>query len=587
MSEKGYVESIDNPDGIKIKSKIMIPLMDETKLVGIATAYSTVKQIKNFSLEDLEVFNAVTPQIVNAIYKIETLSSSDKSEKSDEVHYNRRSTDTLENLESIKQERENTQTPQEVLDFVSNIVHDIRTPSNGLFGFLEILEEQIQDERLKKYILHAKESASLISELTTSILDSVSMKREVSKSKIEIVSPFKFFGDIAEIFSATMFQKQISYNVFIDPALPSEIKIESIKLKRIIMNLIGNANKFTNENETIEFSVRYKAKDRKIHILVKDSGIGIAQDKQKQIFEAFKQAEDNTSLEYGGTGLGLAISAGYVKELGGKLLVDSKLDEGSTFHFDIPLEIVNDKIRFEPLNNNEVNIAILMDTKNSFVANNIGRYLVKMGLNVDKIKPVKTLEMLDESVTHLIAFENKISGDTFKLLKSKKIKMLAVEENFLSIDSNNLDEALLISQYGYFADTLYRFIDPKETPRVLIVDDDKLSVALVETILSQEFCIIDIAYDGQEGLDMITQSINAKKPYNIVYLDGNMPRLSGDDMLKGCRDLESKKGVKKVFAVSISGDVNRANGDLINFNVALGKPFNRQEIRDVFYKSIK
>jgi len=592
-SEKEYDAEIDNPDNIKMKSKIMIPLLDDEKFLGIATAYSSVREVKKFDSNDLELFNAVIPFIINAIYKMQSNSCEPKDSSeikysrrgSDKVKdtFNKRSTDSMTQLEHIEEQRVNVQTPQEVLDYIANIVHDIRTPSNGLFGFLELLEEQIEDERLKKYISHAKDSASLINELTTSILDGVSTKREMEKSKPITVSPFKYFGDIAEIFSSVMYKKQINYNIFIDPLLPKEITVEGIKLKRIIMNLIGNANKFTAQNQTIEFSVRYKQKDEKIHIFVQDSGIGIAKEKQEQIFEAFKQAQDDTALTYGGTGLGLAISAKYVKELGGKLLLESELDKGSTFYFDISIKVDDNETKFKEIDNKNIEVAILMNKKNSFVANHIARYLVKMGIETDNIKATSSLEKVSSTATHLISFENMLSIDIFSSAKIKKLKLLVVEENFLTLHKENLDGADVISQYGYFAENLYNFINLKRVPKILIVDDDQLSVVLIKTMLSDELCKVDFAYDGMSGLDMIKEAIDDDTHYDIIYSDMNMPLLSGIEMLKSCRALEKVKGLKPTYSVSISGDLDKGDDE---FDVYLGKPFNKREIKTMLYNSV-
>ena len=590
-SEKGYAPHIDNPDNIKIKSKIMVPLMEGDRFIGIVTAYSTIKQIKKFTRDDLELLKVITPTIIDGIQKIAFLSNNTypkvdrrKGRNDPKNTYNRRSTDTSKNLKEFKESIEETKTPKELLGYVSNIVHDIRTPSNGLFGFLEILEEKIEEPRLRQYISHAKDSASLINELTTSILDGLSCKRENCKSKVEDVSTFKFFADIAEVFSSNMYKKQINYNIFIDPHLPKKIRIEAIKLKRVIMNLIGNAYKFTNENETIEFSVRYKAKDQKIHIYVKDSGIGIAKEKQEQIFEEFKQAEDDTKDKYGGTGLGLSISAAYVQSLGGKLELDSELDRGSIFYFDIPIEVKNSAKKFKPIKNDQINIALLMDSKNSSVANHIARYLMKMGINVDNIYAITNKKSISEHITHLIVFENKLSKELVSFAREKNYELMVVEENFLSLSSEEISGAKLISQYGYIGETLYSFINEKRRPRVLIVDDDKISVALIKTMLMDELCTIDVAYDGLSAIKLLEEALYDDDPYDIAYLDNNLPKLSGEEIIKRYRAIEKDKDMKPMKTVSISGDAYNEESKCCDAFV--GKPFDKNLILSVYNNAI-
>ena len=591
-SEKGYVPDIDNPDKIKMKSKIMIPLMFQDRFLGIVTAYSSVKKIKNFTNDDLEIFKAITPFVVNAVYKMRANNSNspntDNRRSKDNIDngLRRRSDDSIDNLEHIEISRKETKNTQEILDFTSNIVHDIRTPANGLLGFLEILEEQIEDTRLKGYISHAKSSASLINELTTSILDSVSEKREPLLNSTKTVDTVKFFAEIAEIFSANMYKKEINYNIFIDPMLPKKLEIDSMRIKRVVINLISNASKFTPEHGAIEFSVRYKQKEKKLHIFVKDNGIGIAKEKQQDIFEAFKQAEENTKDLFGGTGLGLSICAAYVKEMGGKLLVDSELEKGSTFYFDIPLKIKDETLLLKPIGNQKISIGILLSKKNLPIANHITRYFIKLGVNVDNIKAATNLKQLEEHTTHLIVFENMLDDSIFSYTKKKNIRLLVVEENFLSLKQDSLHDAMLISQYGYFGESLYTFACVKTAPKVLIVEDDKISTMLLTTMLEAEYCDIDTAENGEEGLVLLVDALRSGTPYNIVYTDHNMPLLSGSEMLRRYDTLNKKIVSHPTTTVCISGEHNDKDG-LYDFDFFAAKPFRKKEIVSIFLDAIK
>jgi len=577
-SEKGYISSIDNPDNIKIKSKVMIPLIDNDNFIGIATAYSSIKQIKKFTNEDLKLFQAISPFIIESIYKMKQ--NLDET-STNECDVNK---DIVKDLDILEKSREEVTAPNEMLDYMANIVHDIRTPANGLLGFLEILQEKIDDTRLKEFVGHAKDSALLINTLTSSILDGVSEGRANATVALENVNTVKYFSDIAEIFSANMFKKNINYNIFIDPLLPKEIQLDIMKTKRIIMNLISNASKFTPENGSIEFSLRYKQKEKKLHIFVKDSGIGIEEDKQKEIFEAFTQAEENTKDIYGGTGLGLSICAAYVKEMGGKLSIESKINHGSTFYFDIPMDIKDYAHQFEPSENNQTSIAILMNKNNSVVANHIARYLVKIGINVDKITAITQLKQLSRSTTHLISFENKLEGELFTYVKQNNIKSLIVEENFLSLSTDNLDGASLISQYTYFGDSLYSFINDNSIPRILIVEDDAISVTLIESMLENEYCEIDIATNGKEGLDLLSLALKSEKPYNIVYTDHSMPFLTGGEMLKEYREVEKDFSFTKTVTVSVSGNIRKEEEDIYDYLAT--KPFKKSEIISLFLKTL-
>ena len=590
-SEKGYISYIDNPDEIKIKSKIMIPLLMSGKFVGIVTAYASVRKIRNFNNDDLDIFKAIIPFVTDAINKMRINSGKDvivdrRAQNNKDSGKRRRKDDVSENLNQFEERRSDTKNAQEILDYTANIVHDIRTPANGLMGFLEILEEQIKDERLKEYIGHAKSSASLINDLTTSILDGFSSKRDTSVTGAEVVNTRKFFSEIAEVFSANIYKKEIQYNIFIDPSLPKEIEIDSMQIKRVIMNLISNAVKFTPVNGTIEFSLRYKKKEKKLHLFVKDSGIGIAKENQEDIFKEFKQAEENTKDIYGGTGLGLAICARYVSEMGGKLLIDSEIDKGSTFYFDMPIKCYKEMPIFEALENTEIKMGMLLTKNNSFVANHIARYLVKLGMSINDINAVSSIGSLSKDISHLIVFENKLDNEVLSFVAFNKIKLLIVEENFLALNENDYANAMLVSQYGYLGKSLYTFVSVERAPKVLIVEDDMISTALLKTMLMDEYCTIDTAESGEKGLELLKKSLENNQPYDIVYTDQNMGQLSGTQMLKKYYALEKEQGLEPLTSVCISGD----HGDKVKldgFEHFASKPFKKQEIISIFLDTIK
>jgi len=161
-----------------------------------------------------------------------------------------------------------------------------------------------------------------------------------------------------------MYNKGIIFNIYLDPLLPKEITVEDVILKRVLMNLLNNAYKFTPAKHSVTFSVEYDKEGQRLKIAVSDTGIGIAKEKQEEIFKAFTQAEEDTKLNYGGTGLGLAISAEYVHELGGKLKLKSELDKGSSFYFTLPLEINKPEHMFSPVSDDTLRIAVFMSKEN-------------------------------------------------------------------------------------------------------------------------------------------------------------------------------------------------------------------------------
>jgi len=556
----------------------------------MVTAYSSIRKIKNFDEDDMEILEAMTPFLTNVIYRMHPEMKANDSER---VYISERLVEASQNMaekvEEIQQVQKTTEAPDATLNFLANTVHDIRTPANTLYGFLELLEDQLDNPRLLQYIQNAKESSQFINDLTTSILDRISSQRERSKSKPVQICPSKFFADIAEIFSANMSNKQIGFNVYIDPLLPKEITVENVILKRVIINLIGNAYKFTPSNRTIEFSVQSESGGKRLKIAIKDTGIGIAKEKQSEIFKAFAQAEDDTSVNFGGTGLGLSISAQYVKDLGGKLQLESELDVGSTFYFDIPVKVADNAPSFKPLaSSSNIRLGLLLDNQNVFSSKNLTRYLNKMGISKEQITPMKSISDAPAEMTHLICFQHVVSDDLITAAQENQIALLIVEESFLSLINNDISERFnVISQYGYYANTLHTFISNRVKKKVLIVDDDRINIELIKAILKEAFCEVETAMDGKTALDMLKNAVKASNPYSLVYLDKHMPELSGIEVITDFRAFEKAEKAAPVFAVYISGDTVESSAETALFDTHVTKPFNKQKIKETLAQAFK
>jgi nitrogen-specific signal transduction histidine kinase/ActR/RegA family two-component response regulator/putative methionine-R-sulfoxide reductase with GAF domain len=579
-SEKDYIASIDNPDNIKIKSKIILPLIDGDRFVGLVTAYTSIKKIKKFTQNDLELLEAIAPFLISVLYKMHSCSdSSCACHDASQEHFEK---ETFQNIQEVEERHAKEEKPDKTLGVVANFVHDIRTPANTLQGFLELLELQIDDKRLKEYIVNAKKSALFINELTTSMLDRISLHHEQKKVAMKEIDTVKFFASVAEMFVSNMYAKNIAFNIYIDPFLPKIIKIDELKLKRVLINLLGNAYKFTPTGKSIEFIARYNSQEKSVSIYVRDKGIGIPKEKQEEIFEAFKQAEDKTALEYGGTGLGLAICSEYVRELGGKLELESEEERGATFYFTLPLEVVQSEPTLPQLKNKSAKIAVLMSPNNSFSLLNIVRYFTRFGLQKENVIAVSSASAIPKDVDNLIVYQQKIDTEVEMLVPHMQ-RVLFVEEELFCIDTDDLEEnTTLISEYGYYAEALYSFINHKSIPKVLIVDDDKTSIVLLEHILESEYCEVDVATNGKEALEMIIDSHKKADPYAVLYIDNNMPVMSGSEVITKVREFEKDNNLSPIYAVSTSGDIvdiKKVEG----FDEYVGKPFRVDEIRKVLY----
>ena len=225
-------------------------------------------------------------------------------------------------------------------DFLANMSHELRTPMNAIIGFSELLSETPLAEEQLDYTRTIAQSATSLLTLINDILDLA--KIEAGKLELEQL-PFdlaEVIGNVAAMFKIPAREKGVVVACKIDGRIPKRIMGDSNRLRQVLINLTGNAMKFT-EQGGIDIQVAYEreaAGQIVSRFSVHDSGIGIPADRVEAIFEKFTQADGSTTRKYGGTGLGLAICLQLVELMGGRLAVESEVGKGSTFYFVIPLE---------------------------------------------------------------------------------------------------------------------------------------------------------------------------------------------------------------------------------------------------------
>ena len=452
--------------------------------------------------------------------------------------------------------------------FLANMSHEIRTPLNGILGFTDILTKKDLDKDASRYVEIIHKSGQTLLNVVNDILDFSKLESgELSLYKVE--SPlFLEMESAVSTFASLSKKKHINYYIYIDTNIPKTLVCDIQRLKQVINNLISNAIKFTPDGGKVQVEILLHSKNNgvaEISFSVKDSGIGIEKHKIKTIFQAFSQADNSISREYGGTGLGLAISNKYIKMMGSNIEVKSEKGKGSEFYFHVKLPIVNSsKAIKRELNLNNSNIVILssQDKTNCAINEIVYTYLKAWEYDYRKINNIDEISNLDD----VLIVCAKLFDQTpcmEALNKFKKLHLIYIEgseDNFnCSHDKFHLIEQPMTGSMLF--DNLITLINdngnahaPKAFTKsqsaqysgnILIAEDNETNQILISTMLEERGLQYTIVNNGKEAVDEATRN-----SYEIILMDINMPIMDGVTATKLLR----KNGYEKPI-ISLSANV--------------------------------
>ncbi|NPA55034.1 MAG: response regulator [Epsilonproteobacteria bacterium] len=354
-----------------------------------------------------------------------------------------------QNIKLIKQQAIELKKAEEVKSrFLANMSHEIRTPLNAILGFITLLRDKQLDQESKKYLEIIHSSSKSLLNILNDILDF--SKIESGKLTIEHIdfSPMAELMSVVELFTLKAQEKNIKIISKIQN-LPPCANSDPVRIKQVIMNLLSNAIKFTPEGKNIYVDISYD--DGMLHVSIQDEGIGLTVQQQQKIFNPFTQADDSITRKYGGTGLGLTISYQIVKLLGGELKVESEVNKGSRFYFDIPLEAKDKQVPTQTLSLqksfSDAKVLIVEDNKANQMFLEV--ILKKLGLEYDvaengkeAVERVKEEDydviLMDENMPVMNGIE---ATKQIRQIQTRHIPIIAVTANALSGDRQRFLDA--------------------------------------------------------------------------------------------------------------------------------------------------
>jgi signal transduction histidine kinase/DNA-binding response OmpR family regulator len=505
--------------------------------------------------------------------------------------------------------------------FMANMSHELRTPIHGILGSLEIVKDTELDARQKLFVETAYASCEVMLDVINNILDFSKLKAGGIELEIIEFSPRELVESISSIMSTMAQEKSLEVQCYIPEEIPARVKGDPARLRQMLMNLVGNAIKFTERGEVYTgLELREIRGDEAIlRFEVRDTGIGIPPAMQKSVFESFIQVDASINRRYGGTGLGLTIVKEFAEMMGGRVGLESTQGQGSIFWFEISVPIVEtsrtdnraqhlEGCRVMVVDDNETNRRILENYLHAWkaeaiIVSNGHDALHKLEESLTQRNPIDLL-LLDWFMPQMdgIALAKAIRSDprndqtpivmltSYGISQEKQQQagvQAAVTKPVRSITLRNVLTDTL-RRHGTNSTTATTLATPfpelvlkpapaPQAPAILLAEDNPVNALIAITMLEKLNMQVDHVTTGKLALKSMRT-----RPYRLVLMDIKMPEMDGYTATRYIRKWE-KEGILKYHTPVIAMTANALKGDRercmkMGMDDYLAKPVKQDEL---------